>query len=154
MRRLLAVLVLVGMFSYCTSAFGLVLVYKLNMSVKGIDLANNTDKEQSFPTKGYLVLTYDDFSGTLVDANLILYGKTKATNIDDTSGKVLVELDAVDDNTPGSLSVDSSFAGDFDILNISGSSPFGFEMQLLGKIKEKGRSCHFGSGRWFVSVRS
>ena len=78
--------------------------------------------------KGYLVLNLNDSDDSLVDANLIMYGKN-------TSGtKVYVVLDSTDDPNTDMLDASVWYIGDLMFINFwAYESPFYFEILMHGR---------------------
>lgn len=129
MKKLLAALVVLIAFGICTPSYGVSLIYKLSISVKGVD--DVTGLPKSIPLKGYLLLHYTDDGQSLsfADANLIMYGK------DVTKNKVYVELDY-----SGNDLLDKSIwtqGTSYDFLNLWTyyDEPFNFEGLMFGKQK-------------------
>ena len=67
----MGLVVLFVILSVCVPSYGFFLIYNVTGPVKGV----NDEAKATIPLKGYLVFQLDDIAGTLVDANLIIYGK-------------------------------------------------------------------------------
>lgn len=128
MRKILSLIVVLAMFEMCASSYGFFLIYKVSVSVKGVD--DTTGSPVSIPLKGYLVLNYtlENSSYTLEDANFIMYGK----NV--TKSKVYVELDCATGNELLGISYWSHGAA-YKFYDLSSYSPFEFEGHMFGKTK-------------------
>jgi hypothetical protein len=117
----MAITVMLVMSWVCSSSFGYLLLYNVSTTVKGADA--DTDSRITIPLKGYFLLTLND-SNEFVDANLMLYGR-------DTDGhKKYVILD-YNDGT-GFLSVNVWYIDKFAVVDLSGDTPFNFEIFLTG----------------------
>ena len=106
------------------------LIYNISCTVKG---ANN-ELAVSIPLKGYLVLKFADGCDTLVDANLIMYGKDKLDN----NMKTYVQLNnSASDSTYVHARIyhDGNFIG-FDVWSYD-RTPFYFELFAVGKTASK-----------------
>ena len=137
MKKALAVLVLLGTFSVCTSVFGdYLLEYNLNISMKGVDVNNNLS--ENMPMKAFLVMTFSDVDNSLVDANLILYGKDPSGDL--ALKKVFTQLNMTGDVV--FLTPEVTELGDFVAIDLFAEDPFGFEMLIIGKTK----STNIGTG--------
>ena len=121
MKKVMAIAVMLVMSWVCSSSFGYLLLYKVSTTVKGADA--DTDSRVTIPLKGYLLLNLSD-SNEFVDANLLLYGR------DTDSRKKYVILD-YNDGT-GLLSVNVWYIGNFAFVDLSGGTPFNFEIFLTG----------------------
>ena len=128
MKRFLALLIVLMMFVMCSSSYGMFLVYKVSTSVKGVD-----DTTVSIPLKAYLVMNFDDDSGEIQDANLILYGK------DYDGVKVYVQLNDSDSDDYLDIDAWSMGTGDgysfIDFWAYGDENPFEFEGYVMGKNK-------------------
>ncbi|MGA2093482.1 MAG: hypothetical protein ABSH16_08770 [Sedimentisphaerales bacterium] len=132
MKKLMAGLVVLVFLGMSALSFGngtYILIYNISASVKGAD--DDTGLAATIPLKGYLILNLSAPT-TVVDANLILYGK------DTTKAKVYVNLGY---NTPTDQHfVDIRQVGDFFFLEIgeyTDAGPFYFDVFVMGKWKEK-----------------
>jgi hypothetical protein len=117
------------MLGMCASSFGYILIYNVSTSVGGAD--DDTGAKVKIPLKGYLVLTLDDPT-TVIDANLILYGK------DTDKQKVYVQIDYTD--MDDGHYVDIWHIGDYLFLEVAeypGGGPFYFDVLVMGKWKVK-----------------
>jgi hypothetical protein len=120
---LLVALVILGI---CTSSYGYFLVYNLSGTVRGtdgtVDIRNVTISFRS-----YLVMTFDDDTNSLDDANLIIYGR------DPNNQKVYVQLNTSDSNAFLDSSIWYRDVKNFYELN--GESPFDFRIVVQGNVK-------------------
>lgn len=128
MRRLLSLMVLVVILGVSTTSQGLLLVYKVSSSVKGVD--GNSGLAMTVPIKGYLVFRADD-DGNSQDANLVIYGtdadRTKVyfkLNYNDSEGLLSVGLLAKGDPVPYFFMALGAIGDD---------NPFAFEVVYGGK---------------------
>ncbi len=111
------------------------LIYNVSCTVKG---ANN-DLAASIPLKGYLVANIDDSDGSIVDANLIMYGKDSLAS----NKKTYVQLNnSASDSTYVHARIyyngnfaNGNFAG-FDVWSYD-RTPFYFEVFAVGKMASK-----------------
>jgi hypothetical protein len=125
MRKISTVLVVLVMMAMCTSSFGYFLIFNVSTTVKGADY--DTDLATTIAMKGYLLLNIADGCDTLVDANLVLYGK------DTSKQKVYVRLNYTSDEF---LDIDIWTIGDFVFFGLDTEGPyFDFECMLSGKGK-------------------
>lgn len=123
MRRLLGLAVLFVVLSVCVPSYGYFLIYKVSSKVKGADQATNA--KVTIPFKGYLVLNIADGNNTLVDANLILYGKNTRKN------NVYAQLSQSDSNN--SLGTGLRYIGNDMFVGFWTDDLCRFEMLLSGK---------------------
>jgi|WetSurSiteA1Bulk_404760.scaffolds.fasta_scaffold73923_1 hypothetical protein len=123
MRRLLGLAVLFVVLYMCVPSYGYFLIYNISTTVKGADDA--TGKTVTIPMKGTLVMNIDDSCDTLVDANLILYGKNASGQ------KVYVQLNYSDSDK--FLRGGIWYVGNSMFIDFRGEPPFGFEILLQGK---------------------
>jgi len=125
MKRLSAVLVVLVMLGMCTSSYGYFLIYNLSGKIKGTDGTVDI-KKVTIPFKGFLVMNFDDDTNSLVDANMIIYGKNTGRH------KVYVQFNAHDSNE-----FLDAFVLPEDVRNfygLNGNSPFGFESLIMGNV--------------------
>lgn len=137
-------MVLVVILGVSTTSQGLLLVYKVSSSVKGVD--GNSGLAMTVPIKGYLVFRADD-DGNSQDANLVIYGtdadRTKVyfkLNYNDSEGLLSVGLLAKGDPVPYFFMALGAIGDD---------NPFAFESCVWGKMVPK----DIGFGRehmWLV----
>jgi hypothetical protein len=135
MKRLFGLAVLFVILCMCVpSSYGqpsdYFLIYNVSFTVSG---ANN-ELAVSIPLKGYLVANIDDSDGSIVDANLIMYGKDKLDN----NMKTYVQLNnSASDSTyvHARIYYNGNFAG-FDVWSYD-HAPFYFELFAVGKMVSK-----------------
>jgi hypothetical protein len=128
MKRLSAVLVVLVMLGMCTSSYGYFLIYNLSGRIKGTDGTVDV-KKVTIPFKGFLVMNFDDDTNSLVDANMIIYGKNQNRH------KVYVQLNAHDSNEFLDTAVLKQDVRNFYSLN--GESPFGFGSLIMGNVHRR-----------------
>lgn len=128
MKRISAILVVLVMLSMSASSFGFFLIYNVSTTVKGVSAV--TGAKVTVPLKGYLVLDIDDSDGSILDANLILYGKDSNTP---SKQKVYAQLNSND--AAGDLFASTWYLGDYTFLRLEGNQPWDFEILLSGKEK-------------------
>jgi hypothetical protein len=142
----MALVVLAVILGICPTSEGLLLVYKVSSSVKGVE--GNSGQVIKAPIKGYLVFSADE-EGYCQDANLVIYGT------DAEQAKVYFKLNYSDSD--GLLDVGLLAKGDpvlyfFIALAAMGEdNPFAFESCVWGKMAPK----DIGFGRehmWLVPV--
>ncbi|MGA2093483.1 MAG: hypothetical protein ABSH16_08775 [Sedimentisphaerales bacterium] len=121
-KKVMAITVMLVMSWVCSSSFGYLLLYNVSMTVNGADV--NVSSRVTIPLKGYLLLNLDD-SNAFVDANLMLYGR------DADSKKKYVILD-YNDGT-GFLSANVWYIDKYAFVDLSGDTPFNFEIFLSGR---------------------
>lgn len=129
MSKLLAVLVILITFGMSASSYGVSLIYKVSISVKGVD--DNSSLPKSSSLKGFLLLNYTDDGETLTfeDANFVMYGRNAVKS------KVYVELDYTGN---GLLDLGLwSQGNDYKFINLLCyyDTPFNFEGLMFGKQK-------------------
>lgn len=136
MKRLSALFVVLVMLGICAPSYGYFLIYKLSGTVRGIiynplDTIKGVDDTNrvTIPFKGLLVMNIalDEVNdtNTLVDANLIIYGR------DVNDHKVYVQLNASDSN--GFLSPFILERGNKrHFYELNGNSPFDFNSFMMG----------------------
>lgn len=117
----MAVTVMLTMSWLCSSSFGYLLLYNVSMTITGADV--NVASRVTIPLKGYLLLNLSD-SNAIVDANLILYGR------DADSKKKYVVIDY--NNGAGLLEATLWYVDNVTFVDLSGNSPFNFEMFFKG----------------------
>ena len=134
MKRLLGLTVLFVILSVSVPSYGnsgyYFLIYNISCTVKGAD----NELAVSIPLKGYLVLKFADGCDTLVDANLIMYGKDKLDN----NMKTYVQLNhSASDSTYVDARIyhNGNFIG-FDVWSYD-RTPFYFELFAVGKTASK-----------------
>jgi hypothetical protein len=89
MKTLAKLVMLLVVLALCLPAYGDILVYKVSIKVKGIDV--DEDERGTLKARGYLVVEADFGFGDIYDSSLILYGK------DDEGDKVQETfVDAID----------------------------------------------------------
>jgi hypothetical protein len=145
MRRLVGLAVLFVVLCVSVPSYGVVssnyfLIYNVSCTVKG---ANNSNKA-SIPWKAYCVVKLDG-SDSLVDVNLIMYGK------DSTKAKVYVELDY---HATGSYYLDEDlwWQGDFVVLDFwDYTDPFDFEGLVTGLSAPKDIGLGTTQKKWVAS---
>jgi hypothetical protein len=137
MKRLSALFVVLVMLGICAPSYGYFLIYKLSGTIRGI-IYNRSDANTiriddtnavTIPFKGLLVMNIalDEVNdtNTLIDANLIIYGK------DANNHKVYVQLNASDSNEFLNPSIlERGNKRHFYVLN--GNSPFDFNSFMMG----------------------
>ena len=128
MKRLSAVLVVLVMLGMCAPSYGYFLIYNLSGKIKGTDGTVDI-KKVTIPFKGFLVMNFDNDTNSLVDANMIIYGKNTGRH------KVYVQLNAHDSNEFLDASVLPQDVRNFYALN--GNSPFGFESLIMGNVHRR-----------------
>ena len=74
MKKLSAVLVILVMLGICSSSYGYFLIYNLSGTIRGTDGTVDI-KRVTIPFRGYLVMRLDNDTNSLVDANMIIYGR-------------------------------------------------------------------------------
>ncbi len=124
MKRLSALFVVLVMLGMCTSSYGYFLIYNLSSTIKGIDDINVV----TIKFKGYLVMNLDNDTNSLIDANMIIYGR------DPNGHKVYVQLNSSDSNDfLDSSTVERGNKRHFYRLN--GKSPFDFDSFMMGTVR-------------------
>jgi len=138
MKRLSALFVVLIMLGICTPSYGYFLIYKLSGTIRGIiynpsDTIKGVDDTNrvTIPFKGLLVMNIalDEVNdtNTLIDANLIVYGK------DANNHKVYVQLNASDSN--GFLDPFILERGNKrHFYKLNGNSPFDFNSFMMGNV--------------------
>jgi hypothetical protein len=125
MKRLLGLAVIFVVLSLCVPSYGdYFLIYNVSCTVKGV----NKNSVASIPLKGYLVANLDS-DGSIMDANLIMYGKDRLNN------KAYVQLNHACSDPNLNVKMDTWRQGPllaFDIWDYN-DSPFDFEAFVIGK---------------------
>ncbi len=111
------------MLAVCSTSFGYFLIYNVSTTVKGAD--DDTGLKTTVPMKGYMILTLDDATDEITDANLILYGKDAST----PKEKVYVQVDV--EGTVEDIGDNIVFLG------FEGNDPFDFSILVSGKLVSK-----------------
>jgi hypothetical protein len=122
MKMLSALFVALVILGICTSSYGYFLVYNLSGTIRGVDDANAV----TIPFGGYLVMNFNDGTNSLVDANMIIYGR------DPNGHKVYVRLNSHDSNEFLDAHILPRDVRNFYVLN--GESPFGFRSVIMGNV--------------------
>ncbi|MGD0552257.1 MAG: hypothetical protein ABSB25_06355 [Sedimentisphaerales bacterium] len=136
MKKLSALFVILVMLGICTSSYGYFLVYKLSGTIRGITY-NRSDTNTmgiddtnaaTISFKGCLVMNLDNDTNSLIDANMIIYGK------DPNGHKVYVQLNASDSN--GFLDPNILTRGNKrHFYKLNGKSPFEFNVFMMGNVR-------------------
>jgi hypothetical protein len=119
LSALFAALVILGV---STPSYGYFLVYNLSGTIRGVDDSNKV----TIPFRGYLVMNFDDDTNSLVDSNMIIYGR------DPNRDKVFVQLNASDANEFLDAHILPRDVRNFYALN--GERPFGFRSLIMGNV--------------------
>ena len=135
MKRLSALFVVLVMLGICTSSYGYFLIYKLSGTIRGI-MYNRSDtytkgiddtNAVTIPFKGCLVMNLDNDTNSLIDANMIIYGR------DPNNHKVYVQLNSNDSNEfLDPYTLERGNKRHFYVLN--GKSPFDFNAFMMGHV--------------------
>jgi len=113
------------MLGICTSSYGYFLIYNLSGTIKGTDGTVDITRV-TIPFRGFLVMNFDNDTNSLVDANMIIYGR------DPNSHRVYVQLNAHDSNEFLDAFILTQNVRNFYGLN--GNSPFGFGSLIMGNV--------------------
>jgi hypothetical protein len=105
-----------------TSSYGYFLVYNLSGTTRGVEDSNKV----TIHFKGYLVMNFNNDSNSLVDSNMIIYGR------DPNGDKVYVQLNASDANEFLDANILTREIRNFYALD--GNLPFGFRSLLMGSV--------------------
>lgn len=139
MKRLSALFVILVMLGICTSSYGYFLIYKLSGTTRGI-MYNRSDtytkgitvddtNAVTIPFRGCLVMNLDNDTNSLIDANMIIYGR------DPNNKKVYVQLNAHDSNEfLDPYTLERGNKRHFYALN--GKSPFDFNVFMMGRVEK------------------
>ncbi len=128
MKLLSAVLVILVMLGICTSSYGYFLIYNMSGVIKGTDGTIDA-KKIDIHFRGYLVLNFNDDMNSLVDSNMILYGKNQQHH------KVYVILNSSDVNH--FLETSASFQHERNFYSLNGHQPFDFNSLVMGNTHRK-----------------
>ena len=124
-KKLSAVLVVLVMLGICTSSYGYFLIYNLSGTIKGTNGTVDI-KRVTIPFRGYLVMRLDNDTNSLIDANMIIYGR------DPNRHKVYLQLNLNDSNA----FLDSYILerGKRNFYRLNGMPPFGFNSFMMGNV--------------------
>ncbi|MGA2093554.1 MAG: hypothetical protein ABSH16_09130 [Sedimentisphaerales bacterium] len=132
MKKLLALIVVVVILGICPSTKGLLLVYRVSSSVKGVD--GTAGVTLTVPFKAYLVMDFNE-RGVYRDANMLMFGN----NAD--GSKVYYQLNDSDSNNLLDTGVWNKgikapylFVG---LGTYGADNPFDFEACMWGKMTVK-----------------
>lgn len=136
MKRLSTLFVVLVMLGICTSSYGYFLIYNLSGTIRGIiynlsDTTTGIDDTNTvtIPFKGYLVMNLDNDTNSLIDANMIIYGK------DPNKHKVYVQLNSSDSNEFLD-SYTSERGNKRHFYGLNGKSPFDFNSFIMGDVRK------------------
>jgi hypothetical protein len=113
------------MLGICTPSYGYFLVYKLEGELKGTEGAVDIEKKTTH-FKGYLAMNLDDDTNSLIDANMIIYGK------DPNHHKGYVLLNTTDSN--GFLDASILYRDERNFYELNGNTPFDFRIFIVGNV--------------------
>jgi hypothetical protein len=144
MRKIIALLVAVVILGICSTSQGLLLVYRVSSSVKGVD--DTSGLALKVPFKAYLIMEFDG-DGYYMDSNMVMFGS------DQDGAKVYYQLNDNDsDNLLDTgiwnmgVEVPYMFVG---LGTYGEDNPFNFEVCMWGK--ETAKDIGFGKENlWLV----
>jgi hypothetical protein len=122
MKLLSAIFAALVILGTSTSSYGYFLVYNLSGTVRGVEDANKV----TISFRGYLVMNFDNDTNSLVDSNMIIYGR------DPNRNKVFIQLNSSDANEFLDAHILTRDVRNFYSLN--GEPPFGFRSLIMGNV--------------------